>query len=71
MLMKTTPAPCIALLDLAYPVTVEQNARGLFRVTYGQQVKDGLTYSEAAREFGKCVFHALACDGKLDEKIGS
>lgn len=64
--MKTKNPPCITLPDLAFPVTVEQNSRGLFRVTYGQQVKDGLNYAAAASEFGLCVFHALACDGKLD-----
>lgn len=40
----------------------------LFRVTYGKQVKDKLTYTEGAREFGLCLFHALACDGLLDNE---
>ncbi|CAB5224308.1 hypothetical protein UFOVP393_53 [uncultured Caudovirales phage] len=40
----------------------------LFRVTYGKQVKDQLTYTEGAREFGLCLFHALACDGLLDNE---
>lgn len=62
--MKT----CITLPTLAFPVTVEQNSRGAFRVTYGQQIKTGLDYAEAADEFGKCVFHALACDGALDNE---
>lgn len=57
---------CLALPNLAFPVKVEQHANKLFRVTYGAQVKDNLTYEQAAREFGYCVFHALACDGKLD-----
>ena len=57
---------CIELKKLAFPVKVEQYGGGLFRVTYGLQVKRGLTYADAAKEFGECVFHALACDGKLD-----
>jgi hypothetical protein len=57
---------CLRLPDLAFPVTLEQSPRGLFRVTYGKQVREGLDYSAAAKEFGLCVFHALACDGKLD-----
>ena len=61
--MKTV----IEFNDLAFPIKVEQaedgNAR--FRVTYGQQQRRTLTYLEAAREVGHCLFHALACDGRL------
>lgn len=57
---------CIELKDLPFPVKVEQNARGRFRVTYGQQVKRDLGYEAAAKEFGLCVFHALACAGKIE-----
>ena len=60
--MKTA----IDLNNLAFPMKVEQHGPEDFRVTYGKQVKDHLTYEEAAEEFGLCVFHALACDGKLD-----
>jgi hypothetical protein len=49
-----------------YPVRAEQRGQnGLFRVTYGAQIKDGLTYAAAAKEYGQCVFHALACNGSL------
>lgn len=52
----------------AYPIKVEQSESkaGLFRVTYGLQVKSNLTYAQAAKEFGKCMFHALACEGRLN-----
>ncbi len=61
--MKT----CIDLPPrLAFPVTVEQASSGLFRVRYGKQVKDRLGYADAAHKFGECVFHALACDGKIE-----
>jgi len=66
--MKTT---CITLTDLAFPVTVVQTAKNRFTVTYGKQVKAGLSYSAAAREFGLCVFHALACDSQLDNEKAS
>jgi hypothetical protein len=57
---------CIELNDLPFQVRVEQAANGGFRVTYGAQVKRDLTCSEATKEFGECVFHALQCVGKLD-----
>lgn len=38
----------------------------LFTVTYGLQRKTMLTYADAARELGECIFHHLACDGMLD-----
>lgn len=59
-----------ALIGTGFPVKVSQHedAKKLFRVTYDQQVKDNLTYTEAAHEFGECVFHALACEGELDNE---
>lgn len=57
---------CIELKDLAFPVKVEQTGRDSFTVTYGLKIKKGLNYARAAAEFGECVFHALACDGALD-----
>lgn len=60
--MKT----CIKLVNLAFPVVVTQAANRKFTVQYGLQIKRGLSYEAAAREFGYCVFHALACDSKLD-----
>ena len=54
--------------DLGFAIKVEQHGgrKALLRVTYGKQVSDNLTYSAAAREFGSCFFHALACVGKLN-----
>lgn len=54
--------------DNAYSVKLEQreDKRGRFRVTYGQHVADDLPYIGAATEFGLCVFHALACEDRLD-----
>lgn len=59
---------CIKLSSLAFPVTLEQHEGGAksFRVTYGKQVSDYLSYESAARKLGECIMHALACDGALD-----
>lgn len=62
-------ATCIKHTDLAFPITVEQSGPDRFTVTYGIQVKAGLDYAQAAAWYGECVFHALACDGKLDNRI--
>ena len=54
--------------EAAFPIRIEQSESGmrLFKVTYGKQVRSQLTYADAAREFGQCMFHAMACDGLLD-----
>ena len=31
-----------------------------------KQIKNNLTYAEAAAELGACIMHAAACEGKLD-----
>lgn len=53
-------------------VRLEQHEddRGLFRVTYGRQVADDLTYTKAAMELGCCIMHQLACDGHLNNLSG-
>lgn len=53
-------------MKMPYGLLLEQRANGTFKVTYGKEVKDNLEYAEAAKEFGLCLFHALACEGKLD-----
>jgi hypothetical protein len=46
--------------------TLEQSqARGArFKVTYGLQVKSGLTYSDACSELGAAILHDACCEGK-------
>jgi hypothetical protein len=39
-----------------------------FTVRYFKQIETGLDYVTAAHRYGECVFHALACDGKLDNE---
>jgi hypothetical protein len=49
-------------------VKLDQTGIDRFTVTYGLQVKKGLNYGQAATEFGECVFHALACNSRLDNR---
>jgi hypothetical protein len=49
-------------------VILYQNGIDSFAVRYGLQLKTGLSYAQAASEFGACVMHACACDSKLDNR---
>lgn len=49
-----------------HAIHVEQAKNKRFKVVYFKQVKSGLTYAQAAHELGECIFHALACESKLD-----
>jgi len=49
-----------------YLVFVDQTDLNQFTVTYGQQVIEGLNYSQAATNLGSCLLHAAACYGHLD-----
>jgi len=55
---------------VAFPIQVEQSeAKGKrFHVRYGLQVWVGLGYADAAKQLGECLFHALACEGMLDNE---
>lgn len=46
-------------------IVVEQSGakKGLFRVSYGLQVRDNLTYAQCAKELGECILHDLSCEG--------
>ena len=56
---------CDKRTDLPFPVTLIQTGKDQFSVIYGKQERHGLYYSHAATEYGRCVMHALACDGKI------
>lgn len=64
--MKTCREESIA----GFTIKIEQHedVRALFRVSYGQQTWDNLTYTDAAKEYGICVFHALACESLLNNE---
>ena len=50
-------------------VVMYQRGRDKFDVVYGLQVHAGLTYSQAAMDFGCCVMHYEACNGRLDNRM--
>ena len=64
--MKTTL--CHETTGLSFPIRLLQTGRDRFTVEYGKQVTKGLSYMEAAAEYGASIMHALACDGKLDNR---
>ena len=48
-----------------YEITLQKGAEGVFIVCYGYQQYKTNSYEQAAKELGKCIMHALACEGKL------
>lgn len=52
--------------QVGFPVRLYQSETGEFSVLYGSELHDGLSYGDAARKFGLCLFHALACIGRID-----
>ena len=51
------------------PVSLFQNSVNSFKVIYGAQIKSGLSYAEAAKEYGECVFHSLSCADLIDVNV--
>jgi hypothetical protein len=50
------------------PLQLEQHSGGKFLVTYGKEQRNWLLYADAAYEYGCCIMHWLACEGKLDNQ---
>ena len=59
---------CITIDVNGFPIKLQQSGKDSFHVTYGKQVMKFLTYPAAAAELGSCIMHALACEGKLDNR---
>jgi hypothetical protein len=59
---------CFETREFDFPIKLEQQTRGRkrFRVTYGLQVSDLLTYQQAATELGTCLLHAMALADLVD-----
>lgn len=51
---------------LSFPIELRQTGVDRFTVIYGKQRKLDLDYAAAALEYGSCIMHALACEGKLN-----
>lgn len=49
-------------------VVLTQTGYDRFTVTYGHEEKKGLSYTDAATQYGSCVMHALACAHKIRTK---
>ena len=57
---------CFEIDELPWLIRLEQHeTEDLFCVTYGFQVDDGLTYSQAASKLGQALMHRAACDGMI------
>ncbi len=51
-----------------FSIGVVQDSLGGFRVTYGAQSKGFLTWQEASKELGACLFHSLECAGLIERR---
>ncbi len=49
-----------------YAVSIKQTSKKRYTVTYGLQVRTGLSYSEAAKELGLCLMHSMACESLIE-----
>lgn len=58
------------ITGMEYPIKLFMTTRGEFRVDYGKQVTRGLTYDEAARNYGEAILHAVTLEGLTDTEGG-
>ena len=56
----------VTVAGFAIELHRSQRNRDRYDVRYGAEKTLGLSYSEAARELGYALLHALTCEGKLD-----
>jgi hypothetical protein len=66
--MARKPTLCHKVANLDFDIRLLQNGRDSFTVVYGKEIKSGLSYSQAALQYGASIMHALACDGQLDNR---
>lgn len=71
---------CFAIDAMSLPVVVDeptasrwiirltQTGVDRFSVDYGADQRAGLSYGDAAAKLGQAIMHALACEGKLDNR---
>jgi hypothetical protein len=63
---------CFEIAEKPWPIRLEQRgSKNSFRVTYGFQVDDHLTYEQAAAKLGQAIMHRAACDGMLDAECAA
>lgn len=51
----------------SFNIELIQTGKNRFKVIYGLQVKEDLSYNQAATELGRSILHCLSCDGKIQE----
>ena len=56
---------CFETEIAGYKIVLYQTGE-TFTVVYGCHKVEDVEYGQACQELGQCVFHALACEGKLD-----
>ena len=49
-------------------IALRQHGVDNFSVTYGVQCDRDLSYAAAALKLGEAIMHALACEGRLDNR---
>lgn len=55
-----------------FGISLEQHGLDNFAVRYGKQLDGpGLTYADAAAKLGQAFMHALACEGRIDNRTKS
>lgn len=59
---------CDIRTDLGATIKLIQAGVNRFEVHYGKQVDEDLDYEQAAAKYGEAVMHALACEGRLDNR---
>lgn len=59
---------CWENAEFGFNISLHQRGRDNFKVVYGKQVKENLTYGQAARELGSCLMHAMSCEGRVDNR---
>lgn len=47
-------------------VSLQQRGPDDFLVRYGKEVHAELTYGQACRQLGRCLFHQFACSSEID-----
>lgn len=53
-----------------YEIRMSKDKRkDIFTVQYGSDIRSKLNYPQAAHELGKCIMHALACEGVMEYNL--
>jgi len=60
---------CFELLNGSFPIRLWQHGKDNFTVEYGKQINASLDYAVACCKLGQAIFHCLACDDKLDNRL--